>query len=49
MLFCSFAFLRNLFMTFSTLKEERKYERVVLSCFFVLFVLNVVFVYSGLK
>ena len=34
----------------SALKEERKYERVVLSCFFVLFVLNViVFVYNGLK
>ena len=34
----------------STLKEKRKYEWVVLSWFFVLFVLNViVFVYNGLK
>ena len=34
----------------SALKEERRYEGVVLSCFFVLFVLNViVFAYNGLK
>ena len=34
----------------STLKEERKYERVVRSCFFALFVLNlIVFVYNWFK
>ena len=34
----------------SALKEERKYEQVVLSCFFILIVSYViVFVYNGLK
>ena len=49
MLFCSFAFSRNLFMTYSVLKGERKYERVVLSCFFVLFWMLLFFIYNVLK
>ena len=49
MLFCSFAFSRNLFMTYSVLKGERKYQRVVLSCFFVLFWMLLFFIYNVLK
>ena len=38
------------FVSISPIKKERKYEQAVLSCFFVLFVLNViVFVYNRLK
>ena len=50
---CSFVhlhFQRTCLWRISALKEERKYERVVLSCFFILIVSYViVFVYNGLK
>ena len=47
--FCLLAFSTNLFMTHSHLGRWKNDERLVLSFHFVSFVLNVIFVYNGLK
>ena len=49
MLICLLAFSVNLSTMYQRLERRKKQEQVVIYFYFVLFVLNVTFVYNGLK